>query len=199
MELKRTRTQLLRLKRTESIARYGKSIIQKKTVLLTSNLFTTLSKFRKDIDTINSIIVNALKASDLAIAIDGVTPMVAAANSVASSFEFNFKYDNYIGTAVPLFYLKEYAIKRGYTKMATSLRIDETSNRFSELLKETIENANLYIRIRKLAEAIYQTRIRYNVIDKKLLPSLLYQENKISEFLDATALSENFVIRMFAD
>ncbi len=198
MELKKTRTQLLRLKKLETTALYGESVIQKKTVLLTSNLFTTLLQFRKDLDTVNAILLNALRASDMAIALDGVTTMIAAANSVISSFEFDFRYDNYIGTAVPLFYLREYAIKRGYSKMATSLRIDETSNKFSELLKETIANANLYIRIRKLAEAIYQTRIRYNAIDKKLLPSISYQKKKISEFLDANALSDNFVIRMFA-
>lgn len=174
-------------------------MLQKKAVLLSTNLFLTLSQFKKDIDAINFMILESVKVSDLAIAFDGVTAMISAANSITSSFDLDFRYDNYIGTMVPLFYLKEFAIRRGYGKLATSPRVDETSNKFSELLKDTITNANLYTRIKRLADAIYRTKVRYNSIDKKLLPSLTDQEKRIVEFLDADALSENFVTRMFSD
>lgn len=174
-------------------------MLQKKAVLLATNLFLTLSQFKKDMDAINALILDSVKTSDLAIAFDGVTAMISAANSIVSSFDLDFRYDNYIGTIVPLFYLKEFAIRRGYGKLATSLRVDGASNMFSELLKDTITNANLYTRIKKLADAIYKTRVRYNAIDKKLLPSLAEQEKGIVESLDAMALNENFITRMFSD
>lgn len=198
MEYKKTRSDLLKLTRARVLVLYGESILKKKTVLLTATLISALLNYRKELDSENTMIRAAMEQIDFALSIDGAQSVLSASNLITSAYYLDFKKELFIGTVVPAFFLKDFAIKRLYGRLATSLRIVESSLKFGDLFSEIVENANIYLRIKKLAEAIFRTRARYNSIDKKLLPALNRQRSVIKEFLEAEDTQGNFNIRSVA-
>jgi V/A-type H+-transporting ATPase subunit D len=195
MEYKRTRNDLLKLVRVKRLVEYGKSVLRKKTVLLTATLLSTFLNYERDIDNENAIISIAMKRIKFAIAFDGVQSVLSASNLIINNLSLNFKTENLIGTFIPSLLLKDMVVKRDYGELSTSIRLEEASSKFEQLFRELIIDVNLYIRIRKLSAAISRTKGRYNALNKKLLPSLNLQERLISEFLENAERQELFNTR----
>lgn len=195
MEYRRTRNDLLKLKRMKVIVLYGESVLKKKTVLLTTTLMQSLSVYRKNIDASNLLMKGAMEQIDFAVSFDGVQGILSASNLITTGYSLDTKLDNLIGTFVPSFFMKNLVIKRGYGRLSTSLRIEKASEIFAGLLSKLVDSANLYIKVKRLSEAILRTRARYNSLEKKLLPSLIKQKENIMEFLQSSEQQENFNVR----
>lgn len=199
MEFKKTRNDELRLKRLRDTVLYGESILKKKTVLLTTTLLMSLVNYQGELGGLNSHAREAAKQIDFALSVDGVQSILSASNTITASYSLDFKNENLIGTFIPSFVMKDLAIRRGYGDLATSLRIEQSSKLFGGLVTELVTSAGIYIRIRKLSEAISRTRARYNSLNKKLLPSLEKQYSQIDEFLESTEQREGFALRNFLE
>jgi vacuolar-type H+-ATPase subunit D/Vma8 len=195
MEFKKTRSDILKLIKLKSLVLYGEAILKKKNILLTSTLVSSLLNYKKNLDSANVLIKEAVRQSDFALSIDGVQGVLSASNMITSSYSLDFKNENLIGTFIPSFLFKDFSTKRNYGTISTSVRIEETSLIFSRLINELVSEADLYLRIKKLSHAIFRTKARYNSLEKKLLPSLLKQQVAITEFLENTEQRENFTIR----
>ncbi len=195
MEYKKTRSDLLKLSKDRALVVYSEMILKKKAVLLTSKLLSELIAYKNDLDSTNSMLRKAVNEVDMALSFDGVESVIAASNMIYSFVDVEAGLKNIIGTFVPAFFLKKMEIKRGYSGLTTSFRIDHASRLFESLLRDLIINADAYIRIKKLAEAVFKTKSRYNAIDKKLLPSINKAKGDIEEFLELEEMQENYSIR----
>lgn len=195
MEYKKTRSDLLKLGRARALVLYGETILKKKTILLTTTLLITLMNYKKDLESDKALVRAAINQIDFTLSLDGVQSTLSASNLITTTYALDFRVENIIGTAIPFFLMKDLVIKREYGKLATSLRIVESSYKFGKLLEELVEDANTYIRIKKLVQEVSRTRVRYNSLDKKLLPSLNSQRKSIVEFLSSLEREENFNIR----
>ena len=62
--------------------------------------------------------------------------------------------------------------ERRFTPFDTSARIDESAERFEEVLAEIVRVAPLDRKMRRLAEEIRKTSRRVNALEQRLLPAL---------------------------
>ncbi len=186
---------MLKLLKTKALVVYGESILKKKTILLTSALLMSLINYKRDLDSANVLIKEAITQADFAISIDGVQSVLSASNMITANYSLDFKNENLIGTFIPSYMLRNFVIRRDYGELSTSIRIEGSSQLFGRLITELVSNADTYLRIKKLSSAISRTKARYNALDKKLLPSLQKQQVLISEFLENTEQRESFNIR----
>ncbi|MCL5101266.1 MAG: hypothetical protein M1348_01490 [Candidatus Parvarchaeota archaeon] len=199
MEYKKTRNDLLKLRRLRVLVDYGETVLKKKMVLLTTIILSDLLNYRKNLELDKEVVKSTMDQIDFALSFDGVQSILSASNMITANYSLDFKKDNLIGTVVPSFILKNMFIKRGYGKFTTSFRVSNSSEKFGKLIAELIEDANAYLRIKKLAEGTYKTKVVYNSINKKLIPSLDGQQKAISEFLDSSERDENFNVRELAE
>jgi len=77
----------------------------------------------------------------------------------------------------------------------TSARIDESAERFEEVLAEIVRVAPLDRKMRRLAEEIRKTSRRVNALEQRLLPDLREQVRFIRSTLDQREREDVFRLK----
>jgi V/A-type H+-transporting ATPase subunit D len=84
---------------------------------------------------------------------------------------------------------------RGYSITGVSSRIDETADRFENILDVIIEYADIETRLKRLGEEIQKTNRRVNALEQITVPGLREQVAYIRQTLDERAREDLFRLK----
>ena len=90
---------------------------------------------------------------------------------------------------------KRSSFTRGYSITGVSSRIDETADRFENILDVIIEYADIETRLKRLGEEIQKTNRRVNALEQITVPGLKEQVAYIRQTLDERAREDLFRLK----
>jgi len=187
-EVKPTRTELIAVKRKIALYERGYKLLKMKRDGLVLEFFNILSKARD----IRSKIIQDYKKADekltIATAVDGETTVNSVAFSIRLDPKVHMGTKNVMGTLVPTTVesatVKRRIDQRGYGITGTSVRIDEATDAYEQLVEDIILAAELETTLRRLVEEIEKNKRIVNALEFRILPELKKTESFIRTRLE---------------
>ena len=182
-EIKPTRTELIAIKRKIALYDRGYKILKMKRDGLILEFFNILSKAR---DIRSKIIADYKKAEEklvIATGVDGETSVRSAAFARREDPKVTMGSKNVMGTLVPTTLqsatVKRRIDQRGYGVIGMSVRIDEATDAYEQLVEDIIVAAELETTLRRLIEEIEKNKRIVNALEFRILPELRKNESFI--------------------
>jgi len=187
-EVKPTRTELIRIKRKIMLYERGYKLLKMKRDGLVLEFFNILSKARD----IRSQIIKDYKKADekltIATSVDGETVVNSVAFAIREDPQVTMGSKNVMGTIVPTTLesgtVKRRVDQRGYGIIGMSVRIDEATDAYEQLVEDIIFAAELETTLRKLIEEIEKNKRIVNALEFRILPELRESESFIQTRLE---------------
>jgi V/A-type H+-transporting ATPase subunit D len=187
-EIKPTRTELIAIKRKIALYDRGYKLLKMKRDGLVLEFFNILSKAR---DIRSKIIADYKKAEEklvIATGVDGETSVRSAAFARREDPKVTMGSKNVMGTLVPTTLqsatVKRRIDKRGYGVIRMSVRIDEATDAYEQLVEDIIVAAELETTLRRLIEEIEKNKRIVNALEFRILPELRKNESFIRTRLE---------------
>jgi V/A-type H+-transporting ATPase subunit D len=187
-EVKPTRTELIAIKRKIALYDRGYKLLKMKRDGLVLEFFNILSKAR---DIRSKIIADYKKAEEklvIATGVDGETSVRSAAFARREDPKVTMGSKNVMGTLVPTTLqsatVKRRIDKRGYGVIGMSVRIDEATDAYEQLVEDIIVAAELETTLRRLIEEIEKNKRIVNALEFRILPELRKNESFIRTRLE---------------
>jgi V/A-type H+-transporting ATPase subunit D len=187
-EIKPTRTELIRVKRKIMLYERGHKLLKMKRDGLVLEFFNILGKARD----IRSKIISDYKKADekltIATSVDGETVVNSVAFAIREDPQVTMGSKNVMGTIVPTTLesgtVKRRVDQRGYGIIGMSVRIDEATDGYEQLVEDIILAAELETTLRKLIEEIEKNKRIVNALEFRILPELKKTESFIQTRLE---------------
>ncbi len=145
-----------------------------------------------------SAVIKAIQSLLTAIAVDGTETLSSVSSATRQSVTVELKKRNIWGASV-IDVKSDYSVRasesRGYTPYMVSARIDETAERFEQVVEHAIHVAPVEHKLAVLAEHIRKTSRRVNALEQRLLPSLREQIRFIRDTLDQREREDTFRLK----
>jgi V/A-type H+-transporting ATPase subunit D len=187
-EIKPTRTELIVIKRKIALYDRGYKLLKMKRDGLVLEFFNILSKAR---DIRSKIITDYKKAEEkliIATGVDGETSVRSAAFARREDPKVTMGSKNVMGTIVPTTLqsatVKRRIDQRGYGVIGISVRIDEATDAYEQLVEDIIVAAELETTLRRLIEEIEKNKRIVNALEFRILPELRKNESFIRTRLE---------------
>ncbi|VVB61808.1 V-type ATP synthase subunit D [uncultured archaeon] len=187
-EIKPTRTELIAIKRKIALYDRGYKLLKMKRDGLVLEFFNILSKAR---DIRSKIIADYKKADEkliIATGVDGETTVRSVAFSRREDPKVTMGSKNVMGTLVPTTLqsatVKRRIDQRGYGVIGISVRIDEATDAYEQLVEDIIVAAELETTLRRLIEEIEKNKRIVNALEFRILPELRKNESFIRTRLE---------------
>jgi V/A-type H+-transporting ATPase subunit D len=187
-EIKPTRTELIVIKRKIALYDRGYKLLKMKRDGLVLEFFNILSKAR---DIRSKIITDYKKAEEkliIATGVDGETSVRSAAFARREDPKVTMGSKNVMGTLVPTTLqsatVKRRIDQRGYGVIGISVRIDEATDAYEQLVEDIIVAAELETTLRRLIEEIEKNKRIVNALEFRILPELRKNESFIRTRLE---------------
>ena len=187
-EIKPTRTELIAIKRKIALYDRGYKLLKMKRDGLVLEFFNILSKAR---DIRSKIIADYKKAEEkliIATGVDGETSVRSAAFARREDPKVTMSSKNVMGTLVPTTLqsatVKRRIDQRGYGVIGISVRIDEATDAYEQLVEDIIVAAELETTLRRLIEEIEKNKRIVNALEFRILPELRKNESFIRTRLE---------------
>jgi V/A-type H+-transporting ATPase subunit D len=187
-EIKPTRTELIRVKRKIMLYERGHKLLKMKRDGLVLEFFNILGKARD----IRSKIISDYKKADekltIATSVDGETVVNSVAFAIREDPQVTMGSKNVMGTIVPTTLesgtVKRRVDQRGYGIIGMSVRIDEATDGYEQVVEDIILAAELETTLRKLIEEIEKNKRIVNALEFRILPELRKTESFIQTRLE---------------
>jgi V/A-type H+/Na+-transporting ATPase subunit D len=193
-----TRTELLTRRAQVRLAEQGAQMLRSKREVLIKEFLKELKKFSSQRDKMRTAVVKAVQSLLTAIALDGTETLCSAASATRRTVSVELKKQNIWGARV-INVESNYAVRdaesRGYTPYTVSARIDETAERFEQVVEHAIQVAPAEHKLAVLAEHIRKTSRRVNALEQRLLPNLHEQIHFIRNTLDQREREDTFRLK----
>ncbi|MBW7990412.1 MAG: V-type ATP synthase subunit D [Planctomycetes bacterium] len=193
-----TRTELLTRRAQINLAEQGAEMLRSKREVLVREFLKELKNFSLKREQIRSAVVEAVQSLLTAIAIDGTETLSSVASVTRQPVTVELKKQNIWGASV-INVISDYSVRssesRGYTPYTVSARIDETAERFEQVVEHAIHVAPIEHKLSVLAEHIRKTSRRVNALEQRLIPSLREQINFIRNTLDQREREDTFRLK----
>ena len=187
-EIKPTRTELIAIKRKIALYDRGYRLLKMKRDGLVLEFFNILSKAR---DIRSQIIADYKKAEEkliIATGVDGEAAVRSAAFARRDDPKVVMGCKNVMGTLVPTTLesatVKRRIDQRGYGIVGMSVRIDEATDAYEQLVEDIIVAAELETTLRRLIEEIEKNKRIVNALEFRILPELRKNESFIRTRLE---------------
>jgi V/A-type H+-transporting ATPase subunit D len=187
-EIKPTRTELIAIKRKIALYDRGYKLLKMKRDGLVLEFFNILSKAR---DIRSKIIADYKKAEEkliIATGVDGETSVRSAAFARREDPKVTMGSKNVMGTLVPTTLqsatVKRRIDQRGYGVIGMSVRINEATDAYEQLVEDIIVAAELETTLRRLIEEIEKNKRIVNALEFRILPELRKNESFIRTRLE---------------
>jgi V/A-type H+-transporting ATPase subunit D len=187
-EIKPTRTELIAIKRKIALYDRGYKLLKMKRDGLVLEFFNILSKAR---NIRSKIIADYKKAEEkliIATGVDGETSVRSAAFARREDPKVTMGSKNVMGTLVPTTLqsatVKRRIDQRGYGVIGISVRIDEATDAYEQLVEDIIVAAELETTLRRLIEEIEKNKRIVNALEFRILPELRKNESFIRTRLE---------------
>lgn len=193
-----TRTELLTRRAQVRLAEQGAEMLRSKREVLIREFLRELKDFSSERDKMRSAVVKAIQSLLTAIAIDGTETLSSVSSATRQPVEVELKKQNIWGASV-INVESDYKVRvsdsRGYTPYTVSARIDETAERFEQVIEHAIHVAPVEHKLNVLAEHIRKTSRRVNALEQRLLPGLSEQISFIRNTLDQREREDTFRLK----
>ncbi|HVP18068.1 MAG TPA: V-type ATP synthase subunit D [Spirochaetia bacterium] len=193
-----TRTELLNRRAQIRLAMQGAELLRGKREALVREFLTGLSAFNQARDSMRKSLIRAKRALIRALSLDGPEAVASAALASGQGVVIGLEERNIWGVRVvnvTTAWRARGPADRGYSPLDTSARIDESAERFEEVLAEIVHVAPLDRKMRRLAEEIRKTSRRVNALEQRLLPDLREQVRFIRSTLDQREREDVFRLK----
>ena len=199
IDVKATRSELLKLKKQYKLAKNGYSLLKKKRDGLIMEFFKILENAKgqkSQMSELYAIAQEKMKTTEMH---DGGIAIKTAALYL-KEIPLEIETKNLMGVKVPKITKQGEICKsiyeRGYSLVDGSARLDSTSRQYECLLEKIIESAEIETTLRKLLIEIEKTKRRVNALEFILLPRLEQNISKIRLSLEEQERENVFRLKM---
>jgi V/A-type H+-transporting ATPase subunit D len=193
-----TRTELLGRRAQIRLATQGAQLLRGKREALVREFLTQLSAFNQARDSMRKSLLHAKRALIRALSLDGPEAVASAGLATGGGVTVELAERNIWGVRVvdvTSAWRGRPADERRYSPLDTSARVDESAERFEEVLAQIVRVAPLDRKMRRLAEEIRKTSRRVNALEQRLLPDLQEQVRFIRATLDQREREDVFRLK----
>jgi V/A-type H+-transporting ATPase subunit D len=131
--------------------------------------------------------------------VDGTVALASAALATKGEITVDMTGTKIMGVSVPVVTKGESPVRtsftRGYSITGVSSRIDDTADKFEQVLDVIIEYADIETRLKRLGEEIQKTNRRVNALEQITVPQLQDQVAYIRMTLDERAREDLFRLK----
>ena len=182
IEVKPTRSELIKLRKRIKLAIGGHSLLKRKRDGMIQEFFTVYEKSKETQTELSKQYQEAIEKIAVAKAVDGTIAVKSASQSLKTRPEIELKTKNVMGVIVPEVGFEKTQKKmyeRGYGMMNTSARIDEAADSYELVLDNVITAAEIETTMRRLLLEIEKTKRRVNALEYVVIPNLEQSANFI--------------------
>lgn len=193
-----TRTELLNRRAQIRLATQGAELLRGKREALVREFLSELPRFNQARDSMRKSLIRAKRALIRALSLDGPEAVASAGLAAGRGVTVGLEERNIWGVRVvdvSTAWRAHTAAERLYSPLDASARIDESAERFEQVLAEVLLVAPLDRKMRRLAEEIRKTSRRVNALEQRLLPELLEQVQFIRATLDQREREDVFRLK----
>ncbi|MFH0875993.1 MAG: V-type ATP synthase subunit D [archaeon] len=183
MDIKPTRSELIKLKKKIKLAQSGYKLLKKKRDGLILEFFETLKKLKTARKDLTEKYIDAKYKVDMARVTDSDLELKSIALAVGSGPTLNIGMKNVMGVIVPKIeyeYEKDKSGKEGYGLISVSIATIDAISAYQELIEYILLAAEVESSIKKLLEEIDKTKRRVNALEFELIPKM----NKAKSFIE---------------
>jgi V/A-type H+/Na+-transporting ATPase subunit D len=180
-DVKPTRSELLVIKKKIKLAETGYKLLKKKRDGLILEFFKVLNHAKEIRRQLNEKYRKATKKMNEAVALDGMAEVKSLSLAIKNT-NVDISIRNIMGVSIPEIntsQLKESVGKRGYGFLSTSIRMEEMTKNYSDLVEASVKAAETETKLRKILLEIEKTKKRVNSLEYLIIPRLNYQASMI--------------------
>lgn len=194
-----TRSELLYRRQQIRLADQGKDLLKKKRDALLREFLPIIDETMKLSLRLERATADAQSALALAEAVEGRQVLQSVSFATKGEVQVDISGTHVMGVPIPVIRKAETPIKteleRGYSITGVSARIDQTAEKFEEIVDLMIESADIETRLRRLGEELQKTNRRVNALENVVIPELEEQVKFIFSSLDERAREDHFRLK----
>jgi V/A-type H+-transporting ATPase subunit D len=176
MNIKPTRSELIKLKRQIILAKGGHKLLKKKRDGLILAFFEVLKESKSVRQELNGNYVVAVENMNIARIIESDLKIKSIALAIQGRPDIRVQAKNIMGVVVPKITPEKAATKdlfdRGYGTLTTSNAVNEATEAYEKVVDNIIIAAEVEITIRRLLEEIEKTKRRVNALEFEIIPRM---------------------------
>lgn len=175
MDVKPTRSELLKLKKKIALAKSGHKLLKKKRDGLIIEFFNLLKEAKQTMEEVEQAYEKAIKRLAIVEMTEGATKLRSVAMAVERFPSIKFRLRNVMGVSVPTIEImgeEKHFHERGLGILSTNARVDEASYYFQILIKVLVKYAEKVSAIYRILEEIEKTKRKVNALEFEIIPRL---------------------------
>ena len=176
MDIKPTRSELIKLKNKIKLAQSGYKLLKKKRDGLILEFFDILKETKSVRKEMTEKYKEAVKKINVARIMDGDVAIKSVSMAIRNKPIVEVENKNIMGVVVPIIqseHVKKEILDRGYGLLNTSAAINEATTSYEELLEYIILTAEVETSMMRLLEEIDKTKRRVNALEFEVIPKLI--------------------------
>jgi len=176
MDIKPTRSELMKLKNRIKLARSGHKLLKKKRDGLILEFFEVLKRIRSIRKELAAKYKDAHSKVDMARVMDSDLELHSLALAIKDQPEVTVTTKNIMGVVVPKIdssIQKKKLMDRGYGLMSPSIPAMEATSAYEELLEYILLAAEVETSLKRLLSEIDRTKRRVNALEFEVIPKLM--------------------------
>ncbi len=181
-DIKPTRSELMKLKKSIKLAEAGYNLLKKKRDGLILEFFDTLKKAKSVRSELTQEYVKAEHCINVAESIDGSLNVQSYAMALKACPGIELSSKNVMGVVVPKIsstHVVKHMHERGYGLIGSSSRIDEAAYAYEHVVDKVVLAAEVETTILKLLDEIEKTKRRVNALEFSVIPRMKDQASFI--------------------
>ncbi len=198
-EVRPTRAELLERRSQIQLAQQGMDLLKQKRDALLIEFMGVMDETLRLSESLQKNVSEAQYSLAVAKAVDGTVALRSAGMATKGEVVVDMTGTKIMGVSVPVVTKGESPIRtsftRGYAVTGISSRVDETADKFEQILDVIIEYADIETRLKRLGEEIQKTNRRVNALEQVTVPQLKEQVSYIRQTLDERAREDLFRLK----
>ena len=194
-----TRSELLFRRQQITIASQGMDLLKKKRDALLREFLPIIDETMRLSLRLERATMDAQQALALAKAVEGKTVVRSVSFATKGEVLVDISGTHVMGVPIPVIRKSEAPVKteleRGYSITGVSARVDNTAEKFEEIVDIMIQSADIETRLRRLGEELQKTNRRVNALESFVIPELQAQVKFIFSSLDERAREDHFRLK----
>ncbi len=175
LDVKPTRSELLKLKRKIALAKSGHKLLKKKRDGLIMEFFNILKEAKQAMIEAQEAYDTAVQRFAIAEMSEGATKLRSISMAIAPFPNINFRLRNVMGVSVPEIELaggEKHFYERGPGILSTNARVDEASYYYQLLIKALVKYAEKVSALYRMLDEIEKTKRKVNALEFEVIPKL---------------------------
>ena len=197
IEIKPTRSELIKFKKSIILAKSGYNLLKKKRDGLVLEFFEVLKKVKNLREEIVEEYKKAQYKMNIARLLESDLKIKSLAMAIANKLDIEFGTKNIMGVLVPTIKageLKKKMMERGYG-VYNSASIDEAADAYEKVTEKVIRAAEVETTMRRLLKEIEKTKRRVNALEFEVIPRMEKTKNFIALRLEEMERENTFRLK----